>query len=139
MGSSAGVPSTLVFGVVDAPAGTSPQLAEKLRDFTVSWCRYGYRGPILSAATVDTVLRAASERGYRHCFVQFAGHVIRERWAAGSPALDLPALLTQLVDHEDYLVAGYVNGDDAQGYGLSARCMLVDVARHAALGSPAFG
>jgi len=70
--------STLVFGVVDAPTGTPPQLAEKLHDLTVSWCRYGYRGPILSGATVDAVLGQAVARGFRHCFVQFAGHVIRE-------------------------------------------------------------
>src|SRR4249920_397617 len=104
--------SALVFGVVDAPSPTPPQLADKLRDLTVSWCRYGYRGPILTAATVDAVLREAFERGYRHCFVQFAGHVIRERWAAGGPAPDLPALLTQLIENEDYLVAGYLTGDD---------------------------
>lgn len=131
--------SELVFGVVDAPPRTPPHLADKLRDLTVSWCRYGYRGPILSAATVDAVLREASERGYRHCFVQFAGHVIRERWSADGPALDLPALLAQLAGSEEYLVAGYVTGDDTQGYGLSSRCMLVDVVRHAALGSPSFG
>jgi len=128
-----------VFGVVDAPSPTPPQLADKLRDLTVSWCRYGYRGPILTAATVDAVLREAFERGYRHCFVQFAGHVIRERWAPGGPALDLPALLTQLIENEDYLVAGYLTGDDTQWYGLASRCMLVDVIRHAALGSPSFG
>jgi hypothetical protein len=131
--------ATLVFGVVDAPAALSPHLAEKLRDLTVSWCRYGYRGPILSAATVDAVLHEAAARGFRHCFVQFAGHVIRERWAPGGPALDMPALLARFVEHQDYLVAGYVSGDDAEGYGLSSRCMLIDVTRHAALGSPAFG
>ena len=129
----------LVFGVVDAPADTQPLLAEKLRDLTVSWCRYGYRGPILSAPTVDAVLREAARRGYRHCFVQFAGHVIREHWAPGGAALDLPALLAQFVKHGDYLVAGYVSGDDAQGYGLAPRCLLVDVARFATLGFPAFG
>ena len=139
MTSSSEALSTLVFGVVDAPTGTPPQLAEKLHDLTVSWCRYGYRGPILSGATVDAVLGQAVARGFRHCFVQFAGHVIRERWAPGGPAQDLPDLLAQLVDNEDYLVAGYLTGDDSQGYGLSSRCLLVDVSRHAALGSPSFG
>ncbi|HEY6353105.1 MAG TPA: hypothetical protein VIY30_01330 [Burkholderiaceae bacterium] len=85
------------------------------------------------------MVREALERGFRHCFIQFAGHVIRERWAAGGPAPDLPALLDQLAGDEDYLVAGYVTGDDAQWYGLSSRCLLVNVVRHAALGSPVFG
>lgn len=129
----------VVFGVVDAPPGTLPALAEKLRDVTISWCRYGYRGPILSGATVDAVLRAAVERGFKHCFVQFAGHVIRERWAASGPAADMPALLAMVVAGGDYLVAGYPDGDDAQGYGLASRCLLVDVARYAALGAPDFG
>jgi hypothetical protein len=131
--------STLVFGVVDAPPGTPPALAEKLHDLTVSWCRYGYRGPILSAPSVDALLRQAAERGFRHCFIQFAGHVIRERWAPEGPALDLPALLEQLIGHEDYLVSGYLADDDARGHGLASRCLLVNVARHAALGSPSFG
>jgi len=131
--------SSLVFGVVDASPRTPRQVAEKLRDLTVSWCRYGYRGPILSAPSVDAVLREAAQRGYRHCFVQFAGHVIRERWAAEGPALELPALLAQLAASQDYLVAGYIAGDDGEGYGLLPRCLLVDVARHAALGSPSFG
>jgi hypothetical protein len=59
-------PADLVFAVVDAPSGTPPALAEKLRDLTVSWCRYGYRGPILSGASVDAVLREAAQRGHRH-------------------------------------------------------------------------
>ena len=129
----------LVFGVVDAPPGTPPQLADKLRDLTVSWCRYGYRGPILAAPTVDAVLREAAQRGHRHCFVQFAGHVIRERWAPDGPAPDLPALLAAFVEAQDYLVAGYVGGDAPEGGRLASRSLLVDVARHAALGSPAFG
>jgi hypothetical protein len=137
MASTSQTPTDLVFGVVDAAAALAPQLADKLRDLTVSWSRYGYRGPILSAASVDAVLHQAAERGYRHCFVQFAGHVIRERWAPGGPAPDLPALLTQFVAQEDYLVAGHL-ADDAQGRGLLPRCLLVDVARHAALGSPPF-
>jgi hypothetical protein len=131
--------SSLVFGVVDAPSRTPPHVAEKLRDLTVSWCRYGYRGPILLASSVDAVLRKALERGYRHCFIQFAGHVIRERWAPDGPAPDLPALLTRFAESEQYLVAGYITGDDTQWYGLAARCMLVDVTRHATLGSPPFG
>jgi hypothetical protein len=129
----------LAFGVVDAPPGMALRLAEKLRDLTISWCRYGYRGPILSGATVDAVLGEASERGYRHCFIQFAGHVIRERWAPNGPAPDLPSLLARLAENGDYLVAGYIAGDDADWYGLSSRCLLVDVARHDALGSPSFG
>jgi hypothetical protein len=132
-------PADLVFAVVDAPSGTPPALAEKLRDLTVSWCRYGYRGPILSGASVDAVLREAAQRGHRHCFVQFAGHVIRERWAPGGPAVDLPALLGQLVASQDYLVAGYPIGDEASGQGLASRCLLVDLARYSAMECPPYG
>lgn len=131
--------ATLVFGVVDAPDSMAPVLAEKLHDLTVSWCRYGYRGPILSASSVDAVLHEAARRGYRHCFVQFAGHVIRERWASTGPALDMPALLAAFAAQHDYLVAGFVGDDETGGGTLSTRCLLVDLARHAALGSPAFG
>jgi len=51
----------------------------------------------------------------------------------------LPALLAQLATSEDYLVAGCIAGADGAAGGLASRCLLVDVARHAALGSPAFG
>ncbi len=129
----------VVFGVVDAPSSLPSPLAEKLCDVTVSWCRYGYRGPILRGPTVDAVLRQAAERRFHHCFIQFAGHLIRERWAANGSPPDMPALLAEIVGHGDYLVAGFITGDDTQGYGLDSRCLLVDVGRHAALGSPAFG
>ena len=111
-------PCTLVFGVVDASPGTPQPVADKLHDLTVSWCRYGYRGPILSAASVDAVLRQAAQRGFVHCFIQFAGHVIRERWAAEGPALELPALLAEFAASDDYLVAGYVTSSEGAGDGL---------------------
>ncbi len=105
----------------------------------MSWCRYGYRGPILAGPSVDAVLVDAAQRGHRHCFVQFAGHVIRERWAPNGPAPDLPALLAAFAEQQDYLVAGYVASDVQEGSRLGSRCLLVDVTRWLALGSPAFG
>ena len=132
-------PSALVFGVVDASPGTPRLVADKLHDLTVSWCRYGYRGPILSGASVDAVLRQAAQRGFHHCFVQFSGHVIRERWAAEGPALELPALLAELAANDEYLVAGHLAGGEEAGDGLASRCLLINVARHSALGSPSFG
>lgn len=135
MTSSPGSNHSLVFGVVDAPPGTPSPLAEKLRDLTVSWCRYGYRGPILVAPSVAALLGQAAQRGFRHCFVQFAGNLIRERWAAEGHAPDMPALLGAFAAQQDYLVAGYrPAGDAAQ---LARRSLLVDVGRLATLGSPA--
>ena len=61
-------PEALVFGIVDRP---SPQgdaaLASKLRDLTISWSRYDYRGRILVGETIDGVLDQALELGYRWC------------------------------------------------------------------------
>jgi hypothetical protein len=71
--------------------------------------------------------------------VLFAGHVIRERWVPGGPAVDLPALLGQLVASQDYLVAGYPIGDEASGQGLASRCLLVDLARYSAMECPPYG
>jgi hypothetical protein len=80
-------PEGLVFGIVDSPEpGCDPALARKLRDLTISWSRYDYRGRILEATTTEGVLDQAAEHGYRWCLVQRAGNIIVERWHADGGA-----------------------------------------------------
>jgi len=128
----------LAFGVVGATAPESA-LADKLVDLTISWCRYTYRGPILLAPTVDAVLGHALARGFRHCFIQFAGHVVRERWDPGSSAPDLTSALADFAEREPYLVAAYTETSPEGRRALSTRCLLVDLARYREAGSPPFG
>ena len=76
-------PEELVFGIVEsAPPGPDPAVARKLRDLTISWSRYDYRGRILEAATIEGVLDHAAELGYQWCLVQRAGNIIVEQWRA---------------------------------------------------------
>ena len=75
-------PEGLVFGIVDPSLAGDPALASKLRDLTISWSRYDYRGPILEDRTTVAVLEQAAELGYRWCFVQRVGNIILERWEA---------------------------------------------------------
>ena len=128
----------LVFGVVGATA-PEPDLADKLVDLTISWCRYTYRGPILLAPTVDAVLSQALARGFRHCFIQFAGHVVREHWNPRASAPDPTEALADFVECEPYLVAADTETNSQGRRTLSTRCLLVDLARYREAGSPPFG
>ena len=76
-------PETLAFGIVDRPSPHGDAaLASKLRDLTISWSRYDYRGRSLVSETLAGVLDQALELGYRWCLVQETGHVILEGWHA---------------------------------------------------------
>jgi hypothetical protein len=114
-------PEGLAFGIVDRP---SPQvdaaLADKLRDLTISWSRYDYRGPILVGETVEGVLNQALELGYRWCLVQRAGNIILERWHADEGRRRFDQCVSQWIGERDFLALGAA-GDD--------HCLLVDVRR----------
>ena len=54
----------LVVGVLGTPGKTGdPDLEQKLRDFTLSCCRFDYHGPILESDSVEGLLAAASQGG----------------------------------------------------------------------------
>jgi hypothetical protein len=130
----------LAFGIVDAPSPAGdPELAPKLRDLTISWSRYDYRGRILEAATIEDVLDQAVELGYRWCLVQGTGHIILEGWYADEGRKRLEQCVSDWISERDFLALGAVVGDDGQGYGLDDQCLLVDVRRYRDLGRPAFG
>jgi hypothetical protein len=113
----------LVFGIVTAqpPAGDAER---KLRDLTISWTRYSYRGVILEGESVESVIEAARARGYAHCYIQRAGNLIRERWVAGARAKDLPDALEDLQESARYRRDGVL---------FSPSSLLVDVRRHQSL------
>src|SRR5215218_8231329 len=109
----------VAFGIVAAPSPAGdPALAAKLRDLTVSWSRYDYRGRILEAATIEGVLDQAVELGYRWCLVQRAGHVILEDWHADEGRKRLEQCVSHWISERDFLALGAVIVDDGQGYGL---------------------
>jgi hypothetical protein len=120
-------PEALVFGIVDRP---SPQgeaaLASKLRDLTISWSRYDYRGRVLVGETIDGVLDQALELGYRWCLVQRAGNIILERWQADEDRRRFDQSVSRWIGERDFLALAAA-GDD---------CLLVDVPRWEKLGRP---
>jgi hypothetical protein len=121
-------PEELVFGIVDSPAsGGDPAVAAKLRDLTISWSRYDYRGRILRAATMEGVLDQASDLGYRWCFVQRSGHIILERWHGGEGRMRLDECVSHWISERDFLALGAAGDDE---------CLLVDVRRWEELGRP---
>jgi hypothetical protein len=121
-------PETLVFGLVDSPSpGGDPVLAAKLRDLTISWSRYDYRGRILQAGTIEDVLDQAAELGYRWCLVQRPGHIILERWRADDGRKRLDECVSHWISERDFLALGAVGDDE---------CLVVDVRRWEGLGRP---
>jgi len=130
----------VAFGIVAAPSPAGdPALAAKLRDLTISWSRYDYRGRILEAAAIEGVLEQAVELGYRWCLVQRAGHVILEDWHADASRERLEQWVSRWIGEGDFLALGAVIPDDGGGSGLDDQCLLVDVSRYHDLGCPAFG
>jgi hypothetical protein len=131
-------PDALVFAIAGAPPTPGhPALAAKLRDLTISWSRYDYRGRILEDATVEGVLDQAVELGYRWCLVQEPGHLILERWHADAAHERFALSVMRLIDEREFLMLGAVVGDDFRGHRLDDQCLVVDVGRYAELGRPA--
>ncbi len=97
----------LVFGIVDAPVPAGdPALVGKLRDLTISWSRYDYRGRILEAATTEGVLEQAAGHGYHWCLVQGAGNIILERWQADGGARFDESVAAWIAER-DFLAVGH--------------------------------
>jgi hypothetical protein len=115
----------LVFGLVgSSPAGQGSAVARKLRDLTISWSRYDYRGRILEASTVEGVLDEAVDEGYRWCLLQRPGNVILERWRGDPEHARFDQCVAKWIGERDFLALG---NDD---------WLLVDVRRWEELGRP---
>ena len=128
----------IVFGLLDVSAAIrDPLVASKYRDFTLSWSRYGYRGPVIEAETLEGILARALARGSRFCLIQAYGHIIRETWIPGHWGReDFHSLLARSVRDEDFLVRGWLVGGGSDWYGLDPRCCLVNLEVYRRLGAP---
>ncbi len=130
----------LVLGVLDISQSMSDSsVAEKYRDFTVSWCRYDYRGELIEDTSVNAILDRAVVLGYRWCLVLPYGHVIAERWRPEDwRGLDFASALKDRIDRDDFLVAGSISADEDNWFGFENQCMLVNLEMYQQLGSPSF-
>jgi hypothetical protein len=130
----------LVIGVLAATAdGVAPELAEKLRDFTLACCRFDYTGPLLEAAAVDDLLAAASQEGARYCLVQAPGHaMVRQGDRQRGTATNLIRSLSGWLPEHDFLVAGRLLDGGDHWSGLDEICFAVDLAAWRRLGRPRF-
>ncbi len=131
----------VVFGLLDTSSRIpGDRLAEKFRNFTLAWSRFGYHDVILENNSLDKLLNEALQLGYSHCLVQSYGHVIGETWIpAHWKQVDFQTALRQWIDTHDFLVTGTIVWDTARWFGLDDGCLLVDLRHYAALGKPGFG
>ncbi len=130
----------IVFGLLDVSAGAcDSRVAAKYRDLTISWSRYVYRGPIIERCSVDEILAEAVTLGYRYCFIQSFGHIIRERWAPERSSEDnFLSALKAWINENEFFVVGHIIHEEGGWFGVEQRCLLVDLAHYASLGRPEF-
>ncbi|MFZ0546736.1 MAG: hypothetical protein WAM60_14920, partial [Candidatus Promineifilaceae bacterium] len=131
----------VVFGVLDTSGKISgARLAEKLRNFTIAWSRFGYHDDILENDSLDGLLHEALELGYNYCLVQSYGHVIGETWIPKHwEQVDFQTALGRWIDNHDFFVTGTILHSEEGWYGLADDCLLVNLQHYAALGQPGFG
>jgi len=131
----------VIFGLLDqdVPGGRA-DVAAKCRDLTVSWSRYGYRGPFLVASEVEAILDEAARGGHDYCLIQAPGHIVSETWRPlEAEDADFPAALRRWLATRNFLVAGWITHSGSGWYGLDPRCLVVDLREFAKLGRPRFG
>ena len=131
----------LVFGLLDSSgSATHGRLAEKLRNFTIAWSRFGYHDDILESTSLNALLQQALERGYTYCLVQSCGHVIGETWIPKHwEQIDFQTALKRWIESQDFFVSGTICHSEQGWYGLAEDCLLVNLKHYAALGKPVFG
>jgi hypothetical protein len=130
----------VVFGLLDTSRNIpGARLAEKLRNFTIAWSRYGYHDLILENNSVDGLLREALELGYRYCFIQSYGHVLGETWIPKHwEQVDFQTALRQWIESQDFFVTGTILHSSNGWFGLSDDCLLVNLKHWTVLGQPVF-
>ncbi|MCH8622527.1 hypothetical protein [Undibacterium sp. TS12] len=128
----------VVFAVINPAAGQEE--LNKLREFTISWSRYGYHGDLIEAATIDHALVRAAQTPAAYCLLQGIGHVIDEQWYLSHWQKEgFYRGMRRLMDKGDFLVAGEWFGSESACLGLQTDCLLVNLDQYRKLGLPRFG
>jgi hypothetical protein len=130
----------IVLGLLNRSHGKMNSLAAaKLRNFTLSWTRYGYHDLIIEGGGINAILDQASERGYHYCLVQSDGHIIIEEWhPQHSKPKDFYCAIMDWIDSVDFFVTGYIVDGKNDWHGLSAQCLLVNLDYYQAYGRPEY-
>ena len=131
--------SRLVLGLFDASRGGCDRLlAARLHDLTLSWARFGYHGAVIEGNDVGVILDRAIERGREYCLLIAIGTIFDENWYPKHwGRRDVYQALAKLMDDSDFLAAGRPLDAIGEAAEVDARCLLVNLARHAACGRPA--
>jgi hypothetical protein len=130
----------LVVGVLDTRERIGdPDLAEKLRDFTLSCCRFDFDGPLFESSSVDELLAEACRSGARYCLVQACGHaMVRHGDRQRATDTNLIKALTGWLPQHGLLVAGRLLDGGERWYGLDELSFAVSLDEYRRLGMPPF-
>ena len=135
----------LVFGLLNPKLRQSNADDEagpwaKLRELTIAWSRYGYRGLIIEAAHINDILDRSLGKDFRYCLIQSVGHIIDEQWYPPSWQQEgFHQALHNWLQTVDFGVAGSWQSSRAGYVGLKTDCLLVDLQWYLKLGRPLFG
>jgi hypothetical protein len=115
----------LICGLLGSPEGADAA-ADRARDLTVSWLRWGYFGEIIEDADLRRILARARTAGARYCLVQGYGHVVAEHAGpSGGKARSFFDALKGWAEGRDFIFAG-----------IPDRCLLIDLTAWMHAGEP---
>jgi GNAT superfamily N-acetyltransferase len=125
--------SSLVVGLLRASQLIEDRcLWSKLRDLTLSWLRFKYRGRVIEDSSADAILNRASESGYKYCLLLNCGSIVSHAWQLG-----FVRTLEDWANAQDFLVAGEIFEAENGGSGISSHVLLVNVDRYNEISRPA--
>ena len=131
----------VVFGLLNTSGRIQEaRLADKLRNFTIAWSRFGYHDIILENKSLEDLLQEALDLGHSYCLVQSYGHVIGETWIPKHwEQVDFQTAIGRWIETHDFFVTGTILHSKEGWYGLADDCLLVNLQHYAALGLPGLG
>ncbi len=127
--------SALVVGVLrESDPARDRALWDKLRDLTISWLRFKYRGRVIEESSVNAILDRAVEAGHQYCLVLNVGSIVSHAWQLG-----FVRTLEDWCRARDFFIAGQILQQQESACGISSHALLVNLQRYADLSRPAYG
>ncbi|MCA9151607.1 MAG: hypothetical protein KDA92_19980 [Planctomycetales bacterium] len=130
----------LVIGLLDTSQQFSDTTtAERLRDITLAWTRYGYQEELLEANDIDVLLHHAAMTDARYCFIIPHGYLLYERWRIDGETqrTDFFAALRAWTAEQRFLAASPCFNSEPADL-THHHCALIDLDAYRSLGMPAW-
>lgn len=128
------VASDLAVGLLRSGDVVDPQLRAKLRDLTISWLRFKYRGRVIEDDTINAILDRALESGHKYCLILNHGSIVSHAWELG-----FVRTLEDWANAHEFFIAGEILPSHDSCCGISTHSLLVDLSSYQNLSTPEYG